>query len=46
MRATESPRRCKCDECRGMDIILFELDLFEARSSSRETRRGTVAVTQ
>lgn len=31
MRATEPPRRCKCDECAGTYSVLHEFDLFSAR---------------
>jgi hypothetical protein len=38
MRATEQPRRCKCDECAGTYSILQELDLFSARGLGEEEK--------
>jgi hypothetical protein len=38
MRATEPPRRCKCDECAGTYSVLQELDLFSARRLGNEEK--------
>lgn len=46
MRAIESPRRCKCDECRGTDSLLFELELFETKGASRETKKDAIVVAE
>ena len=37
MRANESPRRCKCDECRDAYSLLHEFDLFDAKGQKRNT---------
>ena len=31
-----SPHRCKCDECRGIEMVLLELDLAPATIATRE----------
>lgn len=43
MRATQSPRRCKCDECQDRYSILQELDLF-APAERRAGKKGTIAM--
>jgi hypothetical protein len=30
------PHRCKCDECRGIETVLLELDLAPAMIATRE----------
>lgn len=35
MRANESPRRCRCDECRDAYSLLHEFDLFEAKGGKQ-----------
>jgi hypothetical protein len=38
MRATELPRRCKCDECADTYSVLHEFDLFSARRFGDEEK--------
>lgn len=38
MRATEPPRRCKCDECAGTYNLLHEFDLFSAMRFDAEEK--------
>lgn len=38
MRATEPPRRCKCDECTDRYRILHEFNLFSARNFGDEEK--------
>lgn len=45
MRATEPPRRCKCDECADTYSVLHEFDLFSARRFGRE-EKDLMAVAQ
>jgi hypothetical protein len=42
MRATQSPRRCKCDECQDRYGILQELNLFAPAEKAR--KKGTIAL--
>jgi hypothetical protein len=46
MRANESPRRCKCDECRDAYSILCELDLFEPSDDFKGAKKDALVVTQ
>jgi hypothetical protein len=43
MRATQPPRRCKCDECQDTYSILQELDMF-APAERRTGKKGTMAI--
>ncbi|WP_415283969.1 hypothetical protein [Candidatus Nitrososphaera sp. FF02] len=42
MRATQPPRRCKCDECQDTYVTLQEMDLFAP--AERKPGRGAIAV--
>lgn len=33
-----SPHRCKCDECRGSEMVLLELDLVPSVIAGRERK--------
>lgn len=43
MRAVESSRRCKCDECRDTYGILQELDLF-APAGKASDKKSAITV--
>ncbi|HZT35318.1 MAG TPA: hypothetical protein VFA15_05335 [Nitrososphaera sp.] len=44
MRANQSPRRCKCDECVDAYSLLQELDLFAPTGKATETKKGAITV--